>query len=141
MTWSRLGRQQHGSGVDRLRSNEDGSVLETAIVVPAAMMVLFVAVQAALWAHAETVAQASAERAVRAASVAGGSLAAGRAEAQALLARTGQVVTQPSVLVEATAGDTVHVHVAGMVEAIVPWVHLTVSADRTGTRQEFRQSG
>jgi len=142
MPWSRKWPEWLSRPNSESRSNEEGSVVEAAVVIPAAMLVVLVAVQSALWAHAEAIVQASASQGVRAASVAGGSLAAGRAEAQALLAHTGrQVVTQPSVVVEAMPGDTVHVHVAGTVEAILPWVHFQVSADRTGTRQEFRQSG
>ena len=121
---------------------ESGSVVEAAIVVPAAMLVVFLAVQGALWAHAESVMQASAAAAVQAACVAGGSPASGDTSARDLLARLGgQLVSRPTVQVENAAGGTVDVHVAGTVASIIPWIHLPVAADRTGTRQEFRSSG
>jgi len=126
----------------RVLRDENGSVVEAAIAVPAAMLIVFLAVQAALWAHAESIVQASAAAGVQAASEAGGSVESGSARAGDVITHMGgQVIAQPVVQVRDSAGATVKVHVAGWAESILPWMHLPVSADRTGTRQLFRQSG
>ena len=69
--------------------------MEAAIAIPAAMLVILLAVQMSLWAHASTLVQAAATRGDQAACVEGGSLAGGIAEAQSALASTANhVVTQ-----------------------------------------------
>ena len=131
-----------GTESRRVLRTEDGSVTETAIVVPAAMFVVLLSVQLVLWAHAQHIVQASAAVGVQAASEVGASTSWGDAQARQLLARIGRhVVVNPSVQVDDAPGGTIKVHVDGTVESILPWVRLKVSADRVGTRQEFRQSG
>ena len=138
--WTRPGLR--GALLRRVVRTEGGSVVEAAIAVPAAMLIVFLAVQAALWAHAESIVQASASEGVQAATAEGGSVAKGTARAHDLIARMGsQVVAQPSIEVRVSAGSAVQVHVAGWAESILPWIHLPVSAERTGTRQMFRASG
>lgn len=103
------------------------------------MMVILIAVQACLWAHASTLVQAAATRGDQVACVQGGSLAGGIAEAQLALADTArQVVIAPSVTASLLAGDNVQVRITGSAESIIPGLHLPVSAVRVGSRQEFR---
>jgi TadE-like protein len=121
---------------------EDGSVVEAAIAIPAAMLVILLAVQVCLWAYASTLVQAAATRADEAACVEGGSLQAGIEEARLSLAQTAsQIVTGPSVQASLMPGDEVQVRVTGMTESIVPGIRLPVSAVRVGARQEFRVGG
>jgi hypothetical protein len=105
------------------------------------MLMVFVGVQAALWAHAEHVVQASASAGEQAACASGGSLSQGWTQAQGVLARSSQIVTRPVVHIDALQGDAIQVRVTGMAESIIPWMHLSVSAVRDGTRQEFRPTG
>ncbi len=124
------------------RVGEDGSVVEAAIAIPAAMLVILLAVQVCLWAHASTLVQAAAARGDQAACVEGGSLNAGIEEAQLALADTAsQVVTDPSVQASLMPGDEVQVRVTGTTESIIPGIRLPVSAVRVGARQEFRVGG
>jgi hypothetical protein len=116
--------------------------VEAAIAIPAAMLVILLAVQVCLWAHASTLVQAAATRGDQAACVVGGSLKAGIAEAQLALTDTAsQVVKSPSVQASLLPGDEVQVRVTALTESIIPGIHLPVSAVRVGTRQEFRVGG
>ena len=121
---------------------EEGSVVEAAIVIPAAMLVILISVQACLWAHASTLVQAAATRGDQVACVEGGSLTAGIAEARLVLADTAsQVVIMPSVQESLIGGDAVEVRVTGVAESIIPGLDLPVSAVRIGSRPEFRVTG
>lgn len=117
-------------------------VVESVVIVPIAMMVVLVAVQVCLWAHAATLVQGAATAGEQTASAVGGTPAAGEMEARAELAATAsEVVTHPSIQAQALAGGVVEIRVSGTAEAIVPWLRLPVSATRTGLVQEFRESG
>jgi hypothetical protein len=103
------------------------------------MLVILLAVQVCLWAHASTLVQAAATLGDQAACVENGSLTSGMTEARLALATTAhQVVVDTSVQASLMSGDQVQVRVTGVVESIVPGVHLAVSAVRVGSRQEFR---
>lgn len=121
---------------------DDGSVVEAAIAIPAAMLVILLTVQICLWAYASTLVQAAATRGDQAACIEGGSLTSGIAEARFALADTARdVVTSPSVQASLMPGDEVQVRVTGVAESIVPGIHLPVSAVRVGSKQEFRVTG
>jgi TadE-like protein len=123
----------------RRLTGDEGSVVEAAIVIPAAMLVILLSVQVCLWAHASTLVQAAATQGDQAACIEGGSLASGIAEARSALAETAnEVVVNPSVDASLMPGDQVEVRVTGFTESIVPGVHFAVSAVRVGSRQEFR---
>jgi hypothetical protein len=123
----------------RYPRGDDGSVVEAAIAIPAAMLVILVSVQACLWAHASNLVQAAATRGDQVACIEGGSLAAGIAEAQlALVSTASQVVKAPLVDASLMPGDEIQMRVTGVAESIIPGLHLSVSAVRVGARQEFR---
>jgi hypothetical protein len=126
----------------RRRIDEEGSVVEAAIAIPAAMLVVLLSVQMCLWAHASTLVQAAATRGDQAACVEGGSLAAGITEAQLALTNSAHhVVMSASVKASIMPDDEVQIRVTGVAESIVPGIHLPVSAVRVGARQEFRVAG
>jgi hypothetical protein len=107
-----------------------------------AMMVVLLAVQVCLWAHAATLVQGAASAGEQSATVLGGSASAGKVAAQTDLAATGgQVVVDPVVRAEVSSGGDVTVTVSGETESIIPWLRLPVSATRVGLSQEFRESG
>jgi hypothetical protein len=117
-------------------------VVEAAIAIPAAMLVILLVVQVCLWAYASTLVQAAATRGDQAACVEGGTLTDGIKEARlALTNSASHVVTNPSVQASLLPGDEVQVQVTGTTESIVPGVQLPVSAVRVGSRQEFRVGG
>ncbi len=126
----------------RVVVDEEGSAVEAAIVIPAAMLVILVVMQFCLWAYSSTLVQAAATRGDQAACVEGGSLSDGITEARLALAETAShVVTDVSVQASLMPGDEVEMRVTGLAESIVPGIHLPVSAVLVGTRQEFRVNG
>jgi len=124
-------------------SRESGAlVVEAAVIVPVAMLIVLLAVQVCLWAHASTLVQGAATAGEQAATVLGGSPATGqKAAREELTATASQVVVDPTVHAQGMAGGVVDVTVSGTTEAIIPWLRLPVSATRSGLSQEFRSSG
>jgi hypothetical protein len=124
------------------RRDESGSALEAVVVIPVAMLVLFFAVQACLWAHASTLVHAAAAQGDEVACVEGGSLAGGAAAARLVLGESAKgTVLHSSERAILLPGDAVEIRVTGTAESIVPWINLPVAAVEVGTRQEFRVSG
>ena len=106
------------------------------------MMVVLLAVQVCLWAHAATLVQGAATVGEQAATALGGSPESGEIEARTELMNTGsKVVVDPSVHAKVLAGGVIEITVSGATEAVVPWLRLPVSATRTGLSQQFRESG
>jgi hypothetical protein len=136
--WGGRHRRRNANG-DRVSGS---AAVESVVIVPVAMVVVLLAVQVCLWAHAATLVQGAATAGEQVATAAGGSPAMGAAEARAELTATGsEVVVDPSVHAEALSGAMVEVTVSGSTEAIIPWLQLPVSATRSGLSQEFRESG
>jgi hypothetical protein len=129
-------------GGRRVTGAEGSTAVEAVVIIPVAMMVVFVVVQLCLWAHAGTLVQAAATAGEQAATSVGGSPAAGQAEARTELADTAsKIVVDPSVQAQALIGAQIEVTVSGNTESIIPWLRLPVSATRVGVSQEFRESG
>ena len=112
---------------------------ELVIAVPLLMLLILLIVQFAIWAHASSVAQATAEEALAAARVQGGSAAAGQQRAAQVLGQIGSsVLVSPQVSVTRTAA-TATVQVTGTAEEVLPVpglafpVHITV----TGSVERF----
>jgi Flp pilus assembly protein TadG len=122
---------------------EDGSaVVETAVIVPIAMLVILLAVQVCLWAHAATVVQGAATAGAQVATVVGGTSATGESEARSVLTATGRdLVMNPSVTADTLPGGVIEIKVSGTTESVIPWLQLPVSATRVGLSQQFRESG
>jgi hypothetical protein len=123
--------------------DEIGStVVEAAILIPAAMLVVLLAVQACLWAHAATLVQNAAAQGDQAATVLGGSTGAAITQADAFLKSSASgVVTDPAVDTTILPGDQVRLQITGSAESIIPGIRFPVSATRIGVIQEFRRSG
>ena len=123
------------------RRDDDGSVVEAVVVIPVAMLLLLAVVQFALWAHAAQVVQLAASEGDQVTRTTGGSVAAGEARAESVLSGSGPVVSATSAVVSIGAGDQATITVTGQAEAVLPWLHLPVSATQIGPVQEFRTSG
>jgi len=118
------------------------TVVEVAVLIPIAMLIVLFAVQVCIWAHAATLVQNAASQGIEVATQAGSSPAAGVSDAQSLLAETaGQIVTGASVEESRQAGDVVQIQIVGHAVSILPGIHFPVSAVRVGEIQEFRESG
>jgi len=123
------------------RRDDDGSVVEAVVVIPVAMLLLLAVVQFALWAHAAQVVQLAASEGDQVTRTTGGSVAAGEARAESVLSASATVVSASSAVVSIGAGDQATITVTGQAEAVLPWLHLPVSATQIGPVQEFRTSG
>lgn len=121
-------------------SDERGSAtVEAAIVVPALMVVILVAVQLALWALAQQAVQDVASNAVTAAAGVGATAATGTASGQQdLRVVAGALVDDASVDVGPDGPDEVQALVAGWAPSILPWWRPPVRAVRVATVQRFR---
>lgn len=117
----------------RWRGDRGAGSAEIVIAVPLLMLLILLIVQFAIWAHASSVAQATAEEALAAARVQGSSAAAGQQRAAQVLGQIGSsVLIHPQVLVTRT-GATATVQITGTAEEVLPVpglsfpVHITVT--------------
>jgi Flp pilus assembly protein TadG len=115
------------------RGDRGAGAAELVIAVPLLMLLILLIVQFAIWAHASSVAQATAEEALAAARVQGGSAAAGQQRAAQVLGQIGSsVLVSPHITVTRT-GATVTVQITGTAEEVLPVpglafpVHITVT--------------
>lgn len=121
----------------RLRG-EDGSVAtETVIAVPLAMFLILIVIHAALWIHANHVAESVATRALSAARVAGGSAETGEETGRQAAAQLGAgVLLDPTIRVERGA-ERAQVEVTGVAPRVVPLLDLPVHAAADGPVERF----
>lgn len=108
---------------DRKREGERGAMtLETVIVLPAVLLLIFVAIQAGLWFHARDVAIHAASAGATAASAENAADAAGASAAQGFIDQVGAL--RNVVIDVGRTGATVTVTVSGQSPAIVPGMAL-----------------
>ena len=112
---------------------------EIVVAVPLLMLLILLVIQFAVWEHAEAIAHATAEEALAAARVQGGTAAGGQQRAAQVISQIGTgVLTGPQVSVALTAAD-VTVRVTGTAERVLPFPGLTfpVTATVTGPVERF----
>ena len=109
------------------------------IAVPLLMLLILLVVQFAVWAHATHVAQATAEEALAAARVQGGTAAAGQHRAQQVLGQVGSaVLTSPQVSVIRTpASASVQIDATAEQVVPVPGLRLPVTVTVAGPAERF----
>lgn len=120
--------------------DESGVVAsELAVLAPALLLLMMLAVQAGMWAHANQLADAAANAAVIAASTPDADAASGHAAAQQLLTQAGHL-DQVAIEVERTE-ETVNVDVAGRAPRLIPIGTWTVTARASGPVERFIPEG
>jgi len=119
-------------------SGDRGSVsAETAVVLPALLVLILLVVQTALYAHARNLSQSAAQEGLRSARLRAGSAAAGQSAATAFLAATaGTLLTSPTVSA-ARSPTMATVTVDGHATSVVPFVSLTVHSTAAGPVERF----
>jgi Flp pilus assembly protein TadG len=106
---------------------------EMVIAVPALMLLILMIVQFAIWAHATHVAQATAEEALAATRVQGGTAAAGQQRAHQVLSQIGSAaLVAPQVTVTRTT-RTATVQITATAEKVIPVPELTLPIQITVT--------
>jgi Flp pilus assembly protein TadG len=125
------------------RSRPDGDrgagSAEIVIAVPLLLLLILLIIQFAVWEHAEAIAHATAEEALAAARVQGGTAAGGQQRAAQVISQIGSsVLAGPQVSVTMTPAD-VTVRVTGTAEQVLPLPGLTfpVTATVTGPVERF----
>ena len=112
---------------------------EIVIAVPLLMLLILLVIQFAVWEHAESIAHATAEEALAAARVQGGTVASGQQRAAQVISQIGSsVLTGPQVSVTMTPAD-VTVEVTGTAERVlpVPGLSFPVTVTVTGPVEQF----
>jgi Flp pilus assembly protein TadG len=109
------------------------------VAAPLLMLLILLIVQFAIWEHAATVAQATAEEALAAARVQGGSAAAGQQRAAQVLGQIGSaVLVGPQVSVTRTGvAVTVQIHATAERVIPVPGLNLPVTVTVAGPVERF----
>ncbi|GLX05709.1 TadE/TadG family type IV pilus assembly protein [Microbispora sp. NBRC 16548] len=110
-----------------MNGRERGSAtLEAALVYPALLLLVLLAINAALWFHARNLALAAAQEGLRAGRAYGSSLSAGQATAERFIQQVGgSFLTSAKVSVERTA-DSLSVAVSGQAISLIPLLPLDV---------------
>jgi Flp pilus assembly protein TadG len=123
MTRSMISRRWGG-----LRRDRGSVAVESALAVPMIVLILLTLLQVFGWAMGSLAAHNAADHAAQTARQVGGSAAAGRADAQAILAQlVGSFITNPTVTVTRTAVTTT-VTITGHARGVPVPITVTVTA-------------
>lgn len=101
--------------------DEGAASIELVVLFPAVLLLTFGLLQGALWHHARDIASTAATAAVIAARADGGTAAGGQQSADALLARTGDVLSDVQVSVT-RSDDRVLAKVSGRSVSLLPGI-------------------
>jgi Flp pilus assembly protein TadG len=121
------------------RGDQGAGAAEVVIAVPLLMLIILLIVQFAVWEHAVSVAQATAQEALAAARVQGGSATAGQQRAAEVLGQISSPVlvgSQVSVTRTATT-TTVQIHATAERVLPVPGLSFPVTVTVTGPIEQF----
>lgn len=123
----------------RSARDDRGSVsAEMVLYSPLLFGLILLGVQFAMWGLAQLAVQHTANHALQTTRVQAGTVAAGRADAAAVLGQVGpRLVDDPQIDVTRTA-DNATVAVAGYAPQVVPFLHLRVSTSVTAPVERFR---
>ena len=121
------------------RDDQGAGAAEVVIAVPLLMLIILLIVQFAIWEHAVSVAQATAQEALAAARVQGGSAAAGQQRAGQVLGQIGSaVLVGPQIAVTRTdASVTVQVHATAERVIPLPGLSFPVTVTVSGPVERF----
>lgn len=121
------------------RGERGAATLELVVLFPVVLLITFGVIEGALWYHARNVALAAAEEGVRVATVNGGSLDDGLAEARSFAARAGADGVLSAVSVSGRGSEAeVTVTVEGASQSLFPgWTGHQVSQTASGPVERF----
>ena len=121
--------------------DDEGGMIasELAILMPALLLLIMLAVQFGLWAHASQLARAAADEAAYIASLPDATDAAGQAAAAGLLAQAGHL-TDIRIEIDRT-GEVVVATVTGVAPQVAPGFRWSVSATAAAATERFIPQG
>ncbi|GAB3147048.1 hypothetical protein GCM10027290_29730 [Micromonospora sonneratiae] len=133
MTDVRPRRRRH-----RLAGDRGSVTTEMVLYTPLLMLLVLLGVQFATWGVAQLAVQHAANHALQTTRVEGGTVAAGQADANAILSQiAGSLVSNRQINVTRTA-DTATVHIRATAPRVVPFLSLRVSTTVTAPVERFR---
>lgn len=122
----------HHGAVESQRDRGE-AIVGYVVLVPVALFVLMLGIQAAAYFHSANVATHAGGRSVAVASRLGSSAAAGRAEALSVVTESGSV----PLAVEVTAGETVRAAVTVRVDRVLPFFPASVTRTVSAPKERF----
>ena len=121
--------------------DERGSVTaEQVLVMPVLLSVVLLLAQAAVWAHAIQVAQATASDALAVTRVQNGTVAAGQTEANHMLDQLGRGPLNGVHVTVTREADHATVSITGTASSVVPFLKLPIHVNAAGPTEEFRSA-
>ncbi len=118
----------------RERRQDRGSVtLETAILFPAVLLLVMVAIQTGLWYYGRSVALAAAQEGVSAGRAEGATVFQAADAAQDFAAAQGRgMLGQATVSTTGSSATRIQVSVSGQIVSLIPGVPIAVSQEASG---------
>jgi Flp pilus assembly protein TadG len=129
-----LGSERPG----RIRDDSGFSALEMAVIFPVTIFIVFGIVQFGIWYHANDIAQAAAQQAVRSASAYGTTQADCSTEAGKVLNENAHGLIIHTQIACNRGAQTATVTVAGDAIQVIPFIPLPVKATATAPVEAFR---
>jgi hypothetical protein len=135
----RVGRRVSGArapdgaaaGDPRCRRDRGSTTLETVIVFPAILILIFGAFQLGFWYHARSISLAAAQEAARAGAVYGAGAADAYAAGESFLDRAGRGLMESSAIEVTLSADEITVTVTGQALSLIPgWPVIVVQTAR-----------
>ncbi|GAA1094902.1 TadE/TadG family type IV pilus assembly protein [Nocardiopsis metallicus] len=123
------------------QQQDRGSVtLETAILFPAILLLVMVAIQTGLWYYGRSVALAAAQEGVSAGRAEGASVTRAAQAAQDFAADQGRgMLGEARVSTANSSATRIHVHVSGEIVSLIPGVPIAVSQEASGPVERWTQ--
>lgn len=119
------------------RDDSGFSTLEMVIIFPVTLLIVFGIVQFGIWYHANDIAQAAAQQAVRSASAYGGTQADGTREAGQVLTENANGLIIHTRVACSRNPNTATVTVTGSALQVIPFIPLPVKATATAPVEAF----
>jgi Flp pilus assembly protein TadG len=118
----------------RAADQDRGSVtLETAILFPAILLLVMVAVQTGLWYYGRSVALAAAQEGVSAGRAEGATVSQATDAAQSFAADQGRgMLGETTVSTVGSSATRIQVNVSGQIVSLIPGVPIAVSQEASG---------
>lgn len=123
----------------RCSRGDRGSVTsEMVLYSPLLFGLILLGVQMAMWGLAQLAVQHSAEHALQTTRVFGGTVAAGQADAEAVLNQTGSTLLHDQRIAVSRTADTATVTITAKAPRVVPFLSLSVSTTVTAPVERYR---
>lgn len=122
----------------RLGRDRGSITSEMVLYSPLLFGLILLGVQMAMWGLAQLAVQHSANHALQATRVFGGTATAGQADAEAVLNQTGSTLLHDQRIAVSRTADTATVTITAKAPRVVPFLNLSVSTTVTASVERFR---